>query len=363
MSLLKYCLLCSIGICGFLGSASVFAQGGPWSVGPAPKLEGGIRSGSQPIPDNLTLLLHEEKEVQLKATAIDVDNYDGGSGSVPIDDDGYINWTVSGGAEIRSPSVDSTWGPNTRTRSNRRVTVKAPLIPQGSNSFSFTVTATPDDKPGITGGEGGNRDDAPGAPKSIIIKVTNACPTGISVVTDCPHPTNWPQHWSTTGLKTNGFLISEMTVTGTPPAGQDNWDGLVVTEKFLFPDPRDPQNPANSNPPLTPAEVAKFLPGRLTQVCKGDSTFIVGAGNTVEYGKCKATKKSGAFFDLYGYNSSISIMVDGETQAITCDQQYLCGGQVIGGKTFKITRTFSDSTYTPPGGVAEARTEVVTTKN
>ena len=87
------------------------------------------------------------------------------------------------------------------------------------------------------------------------------------------------------------------------------------------------------------------------------------APGSAEYGKCKATKKSGAFFDLYGFGSSFSIMVDGETQAITCDQQYLCGGQVIGGKTFKITRTFSDSTYTPPGGVAEARTEVVTTKN
>lgn len=140
--------------------------------------------------------------------------------------------------------------------------------------------------------------------KTVVEKTTDMTPDGIKK-----------------GYRTGYGAVATMMVE----PDTTNWDGAQIVESF------------KQTKSTCPEEFG-------ISPCSGSSTFTVGAeGNSSVLGKLAATKNRFYDFHITRWNKG-SLLHDRNPKNIdsceaVCEQNYSCGGKVIG--THKITRTFT----------------------
>lgn len=306
--------------------------------------------GGYEADDNGTITVVQGEKIKLSAKAKDTDTLNGSDGTTQTFDDGAsIVWSASGGTFNIS-----------RTASGQQTEFTAPNVPEGQDSTTVSVTATPDDdsidNPGGPLDENeGNRNDTPNAngKATLNIKVLKNCPQTVTLKSTCmvPYEAGWQ-----TGLKSFGIMTAHQEVGGgTPPNPPNNWNGLYIKEVAV----RHPNDPGD-------AEAQHFDGGyNPDQHCpRASAGFVVGSAKS-DLPNCQRPAVDNRFWDDHSFQAALPVLKEGENdRTLNCQQKYYCGNTELNG-TFKITRKFHNTTYDPDGsgpGAPYRVTEVQTSK-
>jgi len=352
-----------------------------WSPSPPPALTpsciavGPVVEMGYCAPNNATITVTEGNKIKLNAKSVDFDTLASGSGpSQLVPDQSGLSWEQDPPIFRAGPTVVWTSNaPNSlsggRVLSGTVVEWTAPPVPQGMTEQSWTITIYADD--GTLGMPGridpatkhtGNRDDFDSAGLTITIRVIKACPTTLTVASTCqvPQAANQPysliwQNAQLNAVQSWGWLSATMQVGGgTPPNPPNNWNGLVITEQVaLHPTVASTMTAADFTGGEAPATV-----------CTGGGHFVVGYSQgglgfpgppsplNVFNQACPVPAADNRFYDLhaaigFGGLSLAKPAVAGKT--VVCQQKYFCGTtQLSANGSFKITRTYTATTWTPP---------------
>lgn len=291
-----------VGALALSAGRNALAQG--WEVHTPPVIEGGIQINPPDVNQmpGFTIVMQKGQTMKLSAKVIDVDRKLKAS-STEYDyknDDGEVAWTKTGGGSL-SPA---------RTASGTSTTYTAPAA-----VGTFTITATPDDKPTLA-------DDAPGSGFTINVKVVDSCPDSISGAWACNPVPDWT--WWTS----YGYLYSQMCVSGgTPPNPPNNWNGLLVRSNMI-----------------TKSNSCNAVDFNIIPSCDQSYTWVVGSGYVGLGGEhcttqCNRSNADNCFIDeLKMTNKDSSYLVAGHGPCeYVCEAAYYCKDTYLG----KATYTFN----------------------
>jgi hypothetical protein len=308
---------------------------------------------SDPFGNGATIIVQKGEKVTLSADATDNDTWTDATTGGTSPDTTTIEWSKSGGTFNLSPAR------------GKSIEWTAP-----TTTGTYTVTATPDDAstadPGSRpAGDTGNRNDSPNAGGAVTInmRVIDSCPTDIAMTGSCSLPNNWANYWAAVypGAKTRGFITTLMTVSGgappnpAPPAAPpNNWDGTYIKEFVTLHSVDDGDAvAADFVGGLTPANFCTAtVEGFVVGISPGSITSPgVPPANT---GVCARAATLDSFWDDHAvgpYGVKILVGAAGTTKTVICEQKYKCKDTTLNvgaNNRFKITRSFSNVTYTPP---------------
>lgn len=368
----------------------VIAEDGEhWRPGDAPYIfpDGMIDAGGSAAPPGSLIVIPEGSHIDLLAIAVDFDHhYDGSTFQEEDPDVRSVIWDLSGDGgsllfnnEILAPPV--------RVMQYTTVRFQAPTLNPDEPFRDIDLTATPDDNttenPGnLPEGELGNRNDEPGEPVTVTIRVVpvGTGPTSIDQVAAIrgdwssfffsvmDHFAGTPvgDHWNGTVLKLLGAERFEMHVSreGAEPGALNGY--FVIEHSEVH-----PNNSDGTFDPIGESDTSNFsaLRGNINWgwgdiIANSGQGFIVGlgtppyreliTGDLVEYVLPGSDPKNDTFFDYYIMENRA--FNDQDRTALTnndMDSAYMYGRHTYsyGDEALGVFRaTFTFTNRTTPGG-------------